>query len=262
MTTLEPRQAIQAFIDETITGTELARALVSWPNWNVPAQLDQSGTPGVSRFVTPNGERFFRLFSDGGAIDELRAAEGDDAVGPHFVETSGWWAFGQLTDDLQWVDINPKCKADIHYRQPQFEMLREMARAVRIEGILGDMAHAQSEDELAHAGGADDPMAAVREYEGYRIVLQESGEDDFQLVLAPDTKNRLLAAVFTAADTLQAFLNDRTELLDGNHRSVTVDGKTLFAQLKQIELQGLVFNCSGPIRPAALASQFLDLVLP
>ena len=105
-------------------------------------------------------------------------------------------------------------------------------------------------------------MAAVREYEGYRIVLQESGEDDFQLVLAPDTKNRLLAAVFTAADTLQAFLNDRTELLDGNHRSVTVDGKTLFAQLKQIELQGLVFNCSGPIRPAALASQFLDLVLP
>lgn len=261
MATLEPRQAIQLFIDEKITGIELARALVSWPTWSVPAQFDEDGQPGVSRFVMGDGTRFFRLFSDREAVDELRAAEGDDAIGPNFIETHGWWAFLQLTDDMQWVDINPRCQPDIHYRQPQFDMLREMARAVQVEGVLRDLSRARSEDELAHAGGEEDPLALLREYEGYHIVLQQGGEDDFQLVLAPDTKGRMLAAVFTASDTLQAFLNERRELTDGSHRSVAVDGKTLFTQLKQIELDGIVFNCSGPIPPSALAPQFLDLVL-
>ena len=68
-------------------------------------------------------------------------------------------------------------------------------------------------------------------------------DTDARLVAAPDDQGRSLAAVFTHADAFDAFAEETN---DDDLRSVTLTGVELFEQIREMDLDGVMFDCSGP----------------
>ena len=122
------------------------------------------------------------------------------------------------------------------------------------------------EVELALAAlraGTAEPgsITKVRQYEHY-ILAVTSLDGGYTLALAPDDRDRTLAAIFTSDDSFEAFLPEGEALLpEGQLLRVALAGPQLFEQLSRMSLDGVVFNCSGPGRPIAFAQAFLTVIL-
>ena len=108
----------------------------------------------------------------------------------------------------------------------------------------------------------EDPMAKLREFEAFYVLC--AGPDGARMVLAPDSKNgRALVAAFTAMDALQLFVAARDgNLLHEELTSVQLSGRELFRHIQDsAEIEGVVFNPSGPGQPCALSSAVAAAVL-
>jgi hypothetical protein len=80
-----------------------------------------------------------------------------------------------------------------------------------------------------------------------------------RLLMAPDQKGQALAAVFTFEDACDAFLEQARTQVD--MKPLIYAGKDLFKMLSEMNLTGIVFNCSGPAPPVAFAAAFSKVVL-
>jgi hypothetical protein len=124
---------------------------------------------------------------------------------------------------------------------------------VAVERALRDLQTGQARPGTA---------SRVRNYEHYLLPVFDFGPEGYALALAPDNQGRALAAIFTAEDGFEAFVQALAETADiGRLRSVEIPGPVLFAQLAQMSLDGLVFNCSGPVPPVAFALPFAQVML-
>ncbi len=251
--------AIAEWQNKQITGTELMRRLVSFDKWMLPvseaAAAEMVSTGAASRLMySQDGEGVSRLylFSDGEAYNAFRASVGQDASEQHFLSTTGTWIFQLPLDPLDFIEIDPATPWQIGYHKEQFPRLRAMAGAVEVEQALAAL----------RAGTAEPgSITKVRQYEHY-ILAVTSLDGGYTLALAPDDRDRTLAAIFTSDDTFQAFLPEGGALLsDGQLLRVALAGPQLFEQLSRMSLDGVVFNCSGPGRPIAFAQAFLTVVL-
>ena len=81
--------------------------------------------------------------------------------------------------------------------------------------------------------------------------MVEDEEGRLHIALAPDQQQRALVAIFTAEDTAQRFLQAVGDRLGKIHMDL-IDGEKLFTQLNLLPLEGLVFNCYGPVATLAL----------
>ena len=251
--------AIAEWQDKQITGTALMRRLVSFDQWMLPvsaeAAAEMENTGAASRLMySQDGEGVSRLylFSDGEAYAAFQEAVGQETSEQHFLATTGAWIFQLPLDQLDAIEIDPATPWQISYRKEQFSRLRAMAAAVDIEQTLAALRAGTAE-----AGS----LTKVRQYEHY-ILAVTSLDGSYTLALAPDDRDRTLAAVFTSDDTFQAFLPEGGALLsDGQLLRVALAGPQLFEQLSRMSLDGVVFNCSGPGRPIAFAQAFLTVVL-
>jgi hypothetical protein len=239
-----PHAAIDGHRSGTLDGVGLMRALVSWDHWVAPADIGEEG-PGPLLAVVGD-ERWFPACTGHDALMTYAAALG--RTFDSFLEIDGVSLFRSLGDHLTGVNIDPYSDHAIHYRPHQFADLRQMAGAVEVERIL-------------HGADIENPMQKLRDYDGYRVVMRAKDEGRSELMLAPDGENRLLAAVFTAPDTLQAFLDQVVARVDMVPIVVTLDGTELYTKLRQILLHGIVFNCRGPVPAKALSAQLAQEVL-
>ncbi|MBN1954246.1 MAG: hypothetical protein JW900_04260 [Anaerolineae bacterium] len=146
------------------------------------------------------------------------------------------------------VNVNPFTALAIHYKQHQLPMLLRWAKAVELELALHDPAM------------ADQLFALLRDFAHYQIVLRQVGEG-YQMVLAPDDQGRRLAAVFTADDTLDAFMAWAAPQFDFQPLILTLGGRDLFAQLRNAPVDGVVFDCKGPVPPRAFARELAEHIL-
>ena len=251
--------AIAEWQNKQITGTELMRRLVSFDKWMLPvseaAAAEMVSTGAASRLMySQDGEGVSRLylFSDGEAYNAFRASVGQDASEQHFLSTTGTWIFQLPLDPLDFIEIDPATPWQIGYHKEQFPRLRAMAAAVEVEQALAAL----------RAGTAEPgSLTKVRQYEHY-ILAVTSLDGGYTLALAPDDRDRTLAAIFTSDDTFEAFLPEGEALLsEGQLLRVALAGPQLFEQLSRMSLDGVVFNCSGPGRPIAFAQAFLTVVL-
>jgi len=251
-------QAIAEWQNKQITGTELMRRLVSFDKWMLPvseaAAAAMLNTGEASRLMysqDAEGVSRLYLFSDGEAYDAFREAVGQEPSEQHFLTTTGTWIFQLPLDQLDAVEIDPATPWQIGYRKEQFPRLRAMAGAVEVEQALAAL----------RAGTAEPgTITKVRQYEHY-ILAVTSLNGHHTLALAPDDRDRTLAAIFTSDDTFEAFLLEGEALnSEGQLLQVSLAGPKLFEQLSRMSLDGVVFNCSGPVRPIAFVQSFLTVV--
>ena len=93
-----------------------------------------------------------------------------------------------------------------------------------------------------------------------------AGGDDasqgLSMVLAPDGSGRRLVAAFTAQDALQQFVAASSSGGAVSLVSARLSGKELFEQVASTnDLDGIVFNASGPGQPIPLSRDAAYAVL-
>ncbi|MCS7080450.1 MAG: SseB family protein [Chloracidobacterium sp.] len=244
----DARTAVREHLAGRLTHAALFRSLMAHSDWHVPVHAATDGEATVMTFVDAAGERWIKVFTDLSAVEAWAEQFGDELDGRCIV-TSGMNLFGALEDDLGGVEINPGLPESVHYRRQHIPLLRQWARITELESAL----------ETIDTG--ETPLGLLRDYDAYVIVLKRVGPDSAHLVLAPDDNGRALAAVFTAEDTLAAFFDRVLSSADFEPIPVRINGQQLFAQLQALPLDGLVFNCSGPIQPRAFGKRLADYVL-
>jgi hypothetical protein len=240
---MTPRQAIAAHREGEISGTALARLLAQFNAWKVPASLAE----GKARlaFTTSDEGTWMHVCSDDASYAqfcEKTAWEGS------YLDLPGTSVFAAIPPDCAGLNVDPHGDHAIHYQGEQLQTLRDLAAAIEVERIL-------------YGVDVPDPFRRLLAYPNYRVVLRATDEGKTQLLLAPDGRQRLLAPVFTAQDTLDTFL---TRSVDGTGIIPivsTLDGRSLFTMLSKMRLHGIVFNCNGPTPPKALSAQFAQEVL-
>jgi len=110
------------------------------------------------------------------------------------------------------------------------------------------------------------PFARLREFDEFFVLCaggHGSGSDALLMALAPDPSGgRKLAAAFTAEDALQLFVVSGESDATREAISVRLSGSELFGHIaKNKDLDGLVFNPSGPGQPIALSAEAAHAVM-
>ena len=241
--TFDPRVAVDQFFQHTLTGAQLMRGLASHRGWIVPAVFDTAngGDPTFIKIRFGGTDCHFFMFSDKQAYLDCRAKIGDEAMGAYTIDNIyGYNAWEVLDDAVDFVNINPYSPNEIHYTREQVPALRDWGKILRVEQAI--------ETILATDKGYD----IIKAYQSYYIgMIREDGGE--YLALAPDGKGRRLAALFTADDAAEAYLDQ--EKKDTVQMRI-IDGPNLFDGLSRMSLDGLVFNCCGPTLPHAFAQAF------
>lgn len=238
---MDPRQALSAFREEKVKGHELLRILTTHDGWRMLAVRQDDGVRPLLRVV--DEDRWLQVFTDAEAFQEHLERGGEQAREHDWVEVSGKWLFENLSDDLAGLDVNPLLDDAIHYKREQFSVLRDWAQSIRVETILA---------EQDTSPEAVEQIAAAK----YYLAFVE-GEAGPQLALAPDQdQKRHFAAIFTAPDALFFYTSQAERALNMTLQTNSMVGLTLFRNLSQMPLDGLVFNCLGPTAPIAVTLDF------
>ncbi|MCS7060958.1 MAG: hypothetical protein RMN25_07300 [Anaerolineae bacterium] len=238
-------------MQDTLDGKQpshaLLRLFLDHAGWHVPATRDEGGQVALLQLKDNAGRRYLFLCTDRRAYEACLRTVGAATLGEHVITVAGVELFANLPETLDFVRINPWSPPELHYRGDQIPALRQWARAVQIERTL--------------ATPCPD-LSLIKQFDAFYIVVQQLEEGGRALTLAPDKRGRKLAAVFTAPDTLEAFLRDRR---DGGLKFeplvVKVSGALLFDDLQHAPIDGIVFNCAGPVSPRLFVAQFAKAVM-
>lgn len=248
-----PLALIDAWRSKQVSGTALMRGLVSFPEWivllseaAVAETLASNLLIRLQYTVSPEGKKRLALFSN---EENLKAYLADSQVEQQYLKTKGTWVFKLPFQELDEIWIDPAQREAIFYGKEHFERFRELAAAIEIEEDL---------TQLREGNSSDGACVRVRAYPAYRIVVNRIGN---QLVMAPDQQVRALAAVFTAEDACDAFLDEASKQNGTQLEPLIYSGQELFELLSKMDLTGLVFNCSGPTPPVAFAAAFSQVIL-
>jgi hypothetical protein len=243
------RQSIRQALGGELSGQALLRQFLNHEDWHVPAGRDDAGRILYVRLRDGQGRRYLFLCTDRQAYDDCVARVGEAVMGRHYVTAPGVDVFAGLPAeaDVDVIGINEYSPPEMHYRSQQVPALQQWARAVRVERTL--------------ATPAPD-LGTVKRFDSYYVVMQRLEGDEHALTLAPDKRGRKLAAVFTAPDTAEAFLRDQG---DGGIKfapvTVAVGGEQLFRDLQNLPIDGIVFNCVGPVPPRTFVPDFARAVV-
>lgn len=239
---------IQEFVDawrsEEITNAELMRVLVLHETWDVPipeeAFAEYERTGGLAGLVVNeavDGERRLLVFSSTAAREDARG-EWINGVPTRFITVPGQWVFQLDFEEVDALVIDAGAVHSIALDKEQMQQITERAWATMIEDALDGLAN----DVIEPGEDRDVLLSLVADYPYFELAVYEEG-DDARLVAAPDDQGRSLAAVFTHADAFDAFAEETN---DDDLRSVTLTGVELFEQIREMDLDGVMFDCSGP----------------
>ncbi len=247
---IDVRAAISQHLADKLSGTMLLRVFMQHRGWRVPVSLpgEGGGSPRVIVRKNDEGKRLVRIFTDADAVKAAVDKLGRDNVGEHFVETAGHAAFSALDLDLDFIDINPGS-------EPTFQYQKEHMR-----GLLVWAAAAKMEHTLAEFDDSEAACSRIKHYRPFLLLVNAEGEEK-SLVMAPDEEKRRLAAVFTAEDCLERFRMAAVSALRIKTQVLTLSGQEVCELLSNTPLDGVVFNCVGPVRPVAFSAEILKMVL-
>ena len=237
-----PREAIDLFRAERLNAMYLLRVFAAWEEWHVPG--DEADGQLVLRPIAGRDEApQLLMFSDEAAVAAARAHADTQNLGEPLITASGDAIFAALSDDFATIQINPFAGADLYYAREQFPRLREWGQIATVERALADV--------LRTGSGLD----TIRNFDGYFIAVNREGLQNIALV--PDDFGRRLAAIFTARDALEAYLDENG---GPDTQPFGMTGKQLFTALSKIPLDGIVFNPAGPAA-YGFATAFIELLM-
>ena len=240
------REAIQQTLDGKQGGPALLRRFMTHDDWHVPIHVDAAGKQLPVYIKDTDDQRFALYFTDEQGYQDGRAAIGAELMGERVLRLTGRALFVELSDDADIISINWNSPPQIFFKKAQVPALRRWAQAVNVEHTLMS---------------PTPDLSLLKRHDAYYIVLQKIPEG-FALVLAPDAHERKIAAVFTAEDTLDAFLKDgRNGKFEFEPVTRTIPGQQLFEDLRDMPLDGISFNCAGPVPQRRFAAALANAVV-
>lgn len=264
---LSAQAAIARFEAKELDGAHLLFYLMYHDAWLVPLQdppegqetpMAEDGTVQFRSFKDEAGKVFFNVYSHREALETARKEHGEPYVGDYFLKLPGYALFSFETEEYDYLNLDPAGPNALHYKAEQFPMLRDWARMVGLDNNLRKL--------LTQQKIAQEDRELVRDFAHYWIVVtrQKEQPDEQRLALAPDEEqNRRLAAIFTGETAVNRYLQwlegrmeDGVELF-----KFELKGEELFRELSQMELDGLIFNPQGPLRPLAFSKVFPPFIL-
>ena len=240
------REAIQQTLDGKLSGPALLRRFMTHDDWRVPVHVDAEGKQFPVYIKDTDDQRFALYFTDEQGYQDGCAAIGAELMGERVLRLAGRTLFLNLGDDADIISINWNSPPQIFFKKAQVPSLRRWAQAVNVEHTLMS---------------PTPDLSLLKHFDAFYIVLQKIPEG-FALVLAPDAHDRKLAAVFTAEDALEAFLKDeRIGKFEFEPVTRTVPGQQLFEDLQDMPLDGIAFNCAGPVPQRRFAAALANAVV-
>jgi len=241
---MTPAQALNKHRAEEITDEQLLRILVTYDSWCVPSQPED------------DGHRMLVLQRDEGPVVEAFTTE--EAYAEHMQQVSeqpfGWmtvsgeWLFSNLNDTLIALEINAPQGVRFTFKSKVFATLRNWSRSVLVErALVTQMDDAATFQLLCEST--------------FLIVSTQPDVVPLQIALAPDSNGRTLAAIFTAPDALNLYLQAAQKSTNASLSTHSVSGKPLFSSLASMSIDGVVFNCFGPTKPLAVSHRFTTAFL-
>ncbi len=249
------REAIEGWQARRLTATALMRDVVGFDRWELPvtersARAFRATNTAPEPWLYEDGEgrpRLF-LFSSVESYRGYREAAGLAREQP-LITTPGMSIFTRDLSALESLHVDPLSDHALTLGRELYPRLNVVADAVRVERALVQL-----------RGGSTrvgNQLTTVRQFPAYHVPFRETPEGP-QFALAPDPRNRMLAAVFTLNDTYEAYVQESG---DAGHKHTILTGDQLFSELLDAGLDGIVFNCCGPSAPVAFAPAFARLVL-
>lgn len=260
MTTAPIKAAIERWRNKAISGTALMRHIVAYDQWQLPVADDAVGellsgeTTRLMYQRTADGAAHLYVFSSAEAFEQYRAALKAEAEVPqHFLSVGGQWVFRLPLTEIDDVVIDPVCEWQISYSRDQFGRLRQMVAALEVEAAIEQLRFNPSPPKGL--------MWLVKNYPAFLVaVAQVDGQT--RLIFAPDGQGRQLAALFTFDDAFAAYQAEmQPRYPDFELRPLRLPGQELFSRLAQLDIDGLVFNCSGPSQVIAFTREFTERIL-
>lgn len=254
------KDTVERWRNKDINGTTLMRQIVTYDQWQLPVADEAVGEmlAGESTRLmyqrTSDGAAHLYLFSSAEAFEQYRAAVGDGAAAPqHFLSVGGQWVFRLPLTEIDDVVIDPVCEWQISYSRDQFGRLRQMVAALEVEAAIEQLRFNPSPPKGM--------MWLVKNYPSFLVaVTQVDGQT--RLIFAPDGQGRQLAALFTFDDAFAAYqVEMQPRYPDFELRPLRLPGQDLFSRLAQLDIDGLVFNCSGPAQTIAFTHEFAARIL-
>ncbi len=238
MTSPPIREALATHRAGRLSRTLLLRASLGHDAWLVPT--DDAGAP--RRIPGAASEPWVCAFSDreaAAAYERTRQV----AFGDAFAVLAGTTLVdGGLADPAVHLGLDIGSEHELALFPTDLAPLRELREAVEVEAFL--LGLSQRED------GFD----LLKRYPGFLIGVEGSG-----VMMAPDARGRRLAAVFTFSDGYDA-LRERHpgQVIPPPTRQT---GLELFTRLRDAPIDGIVFNCCGPVPAKAVAAAFAKIAL-
>jgi hypothetical protein len=217
---------LSAFNQEpSIHFSDVLRALVTHETWWIPSR---DGQPILNQ---RDDETHLNLYSSSDITEGIAQA------GIEFIEQSTHWVFSNIPNVAS-IIIDAHTEHALQIPNVYISNLLRMYQALGLENHLSTMTEANW-------------MTPIRDFQHYLLPLVEDEQGRLHMALAPDQQQRALVAVFTAEDAAQRFLQAAGDRLGKIHMDL-IDGEKLFTQLNLLPLEGLVFNCYGPVATLAL----------
>jgi hypothetical protein len=242
---LNGRDAISLWIHGELPRTLLYRALLAQPFLRVPtheAKPDR-GSPTV---VELDGKSILYVFTDDTAASE--AARAGRFLTDQVLTSAPLWRLWGTLEGVDLLVINPESPERVDIPSDDFGLLRELSEVASVE------------ESLLGLGARRDVLSLLGGYSRFRLVFEDQGAMA-GVPLAPDVQGRRLLPVFTAADTAAAWVDRLGSQSSLTWRVAVVPGRLVFTKALEMEVDGLVFNCAGPLEPAAFGRGLAEQVL-
>jgi hypothetical protein len=127
-----------------------------------------------------------------------------------------------------------------------------VARAMDVENAL---------HRLRSGEGKDGDVKRVARNPAFHVAVTKV-ESGLRLCRAPDSEERVLAAVFTHRDALDLALDEiQAHYAPDQVLTMKISGPEIFAMLAGMTVAGIVFNFSGPGKPVAFAAAFAGIMV-
>ncbi len=256
---MTPVEAMRAWQEQALSATSLMRVVIAYDRWELP--ITERSWQGMRTNNAPPEPWLYRdanrrprlfLFSSRASYRRYHETSRVSREQP-FTSTSGVSIFTRDLAALESIHLDPLTPDALTLGKDLFPRLNVVADAVRVERALVQL-----------RGGAmrvASQLAAVRNFSAYHVAFREAHEGP-RFAIAPDPRNRYLAAVFTLNDCYEAYAAEADLHNDGAPlRRTMMNGEQLFSELLDAGLDGIVFNCCGPMSPVAFAPAFARLVL-
>lgn len=237
-------QLVERYRSGKLTENDFLRNVIAFPSWRVCAQRQGEEAYRIATVVTPEGGRILELFSSSEAWESFREREQEHRE-DDFLQAPGFHIFSQLKGvSIDRVNFDLHSPHAFHYKGEQVALLNQWTQVV------------EAELALARPELFQNPFGILRRFPSFWVALRKVGAER-DLVLAPDSTERNLAAIFTAPDTAAEFLG-AVDIDEGELELVMQSAAELFAELRHMPLDGMVFNPLSHVPPVALNIRVLE----